>query len=51
MLINPRGFAGRVAEPAEAVELLVKFKRFRKKSCHAGVGLPDWLANGLVGMT
>jgi len=41
MLINPRGFAGKVAEPAVAVELLEKLSKFKKNNCHAGVGRPD----------
>jgi hypothetical protein len=49
-LINPAGFAGRVAEPAVAVVLLVKFRRFKKNNCHARVGRPDWSDKGDVGI-
>ena len=49
--MNPRGFAGRVAEPAVAVELLEKLSKFKKNSCHAGVGLPASLTNWEVGIT
>ena len=49
ILINPDGFAGRVADPAVADVLLEKLSRFKKNSCHAGVGLPSMLAIGLVG--
>jgi hypothetical protein len=50
MLINPRGFAGRVADPAVAVVLLVKLSKFKKNNCHARVGLPDWSDSGDVGI-
>ena len=51
MFMNPVGFADRVAEPAVAVELLEKFNRFKKNSCHAGVVRPVWLTTGEVGIT
>jgi len=50
ILINPAGFAGRVADPAVAVVLLVKLSKFKKNNCHALVGRPDWSDNGDVGM-
>ena len=49
--MNPRGLAGRVAEPAVAVELLEKFSRFKKNNCHAGVGRPASLTSWEVGIT
>jgi hypothetical protein len=49
-LIKPAGFAGRVADPAVAVVLLVKFRRFKKNNCHARVGRPDWSDKGDVGI-
>ena len=48
--MNPAGAAGRVAEPAVALEALVKFKRFKKNSCHARVGLWVWSIMGAVGI-
>ena len=50
-LINPAGFAGRVAEPAVAVELLEKLSKFKKNSCQAGVGLPASFTSWEVGIT
>jgi hypothetical protein len=47
--INPSGFAGRVADPAVAVDALEKFKRFSKNNCQARVGRPVLSINGLVG--
>lgn len=49
--MNPRGLAGRVAEPAVAVELLEKFSKFKKNNCHAGVGRPASLTIWEVGIT
>jgi hypothetical protein len=41
--INPTGLAGKVADPAVAVEALLKFNRLMKNCCHALVGL--WFAH------
>ncbi len=40
IFINPAGFAGRVAEPAVAVELLEKLSKYKKNIFQAGVGRP-----------
>jgi hypothetical protein len=36
--MNPTGFDGKVADPAEADDAELKFNKFKKNCCHALVG-------------